>query len=287
MSEHKSPEFKKLEKNGLSILIKWAEKEGWNPGKYDIDVFWETDPDGFYGYFIDDKMIGGGSVISYNGEFGFMGFFIVKPEFRSLGLGRELWYKRRNTLLSRLKAGAAIGMDGVVSMQQFYRKGGFEIAFVDERHERFGESFKLNKNISEIYDSDIDRILRYDKVCFGLPRPQFLIPWLKMPGVKSFKYLENGKLKGFAIIRKATIGYKICPLFADNLSIAEKLYKACLNSSPGMPFYIDIPLINSDAVTLIKKYKTKYVFECARMYYGNPPQVDISKVFGITTFELG
>ncbi|MFK7947270.1 MAG: hypothetical protein AB8G11_06765 [Saprospiraceae bacterium] len=40
-------------------------------------------------------------------------------------------------------------------------------------------------------------------------------------------------------------------------------------------------------VALIKKDDAKYVFECARMYYGNPPKVDFNKVFGITTFELG
>ena len=36
-----------------------------------------------------------------------------------------------------------------------------------------------------------------------------------------------------------------------------------------------------------KKYATDYVFGCARMYYGNPPDININKVFCITTFELG
>ncbi len=60
-----------------------------------------------------------------------------------------------------------------------------------------------------------------------------------------------------------------------------------LNSVTGQPLFLDIPVINRDAVALIKKYKTNYVFECARMYYGKSPQIDIRKVFGITTFELG
>jgi len=29
------------------------------------------------------------------------------------------------------------------------------------------------------------------------------------------------------------------------------------------------------------------VFEAARMYLGVPPPVDIAKVFGVTSFELG
>ena len=31
----------------LDILIAWADSEGWNPGRYDADIFWDTDPDGF------------------------------------------------------------------------------------------------------------------------------------------------------------------------------------------------------------------------------------------------
>ncbi len=112
-------------------------------------------------------------------------------------------------------------------------------------------------------------------------------PWLKLPDNKTFKYIDEGKLKGFAVVRKANKGYKVCPLFADNEIIAEELYKACLNSVVGEPLYFDIPVINKGAVNIIKKFKADYVFECARMYYGKQPEMDIDKIFGITTFELG
>jgi GNAT superfamily N-acetyltransferase len=276
--------FQKLDFEGLKSLVKWAEEEGWNPGLNDAEVFWKTDPDGYYGYYYKGELIAGGSIVSYEGQFGFMGFFIVKPGYRSHGIGRKLWYQRRDTLISRLNKSATIGMDGVIAMQPFYNKGGFEIEFRDERHERIGEGFEIDKSISSIEEKNFDSILSYDKKSFGFSRPQFLIPWLKQSTVKTFKYVEDKKLKGFAVIRKANKG---CPLFADNPEIAEELYKACLNSVIGEPLYIDIPMINQEAVALIKKYNTTYVFECARMYYGKPPDIEINKVFGITTFELG
>jgi GNAT superfamily N-acetyltransferase len=279
--------FQKLDFEGLKSLVKWAEEEGWNPGLNDAEVFWKTDPDGYYGYYYKGELIAGGSIVSYEGQFGFMGFFIVKPGYRSHGIGRKLWYQRRDTLISRLNKSATIGMDGVIAMQPFYNKGGFEIEFRDERHERIGEGFEIDKSISSIEEKNFDSILSYDKKSFGFSRPQFLIPWLKQSTVKTFKYVEDKKLKGFAVIRKANRGYKVCPLFADNPEIAEELYKACLNSVIGEPLYIDIPMINQEAVALIKKYNTTYVFECARMYYGKPPDIEINKVFGITTFELG
>lgn len=280
-------QFLKLDFEGVKTLVKWAEIEGWDPGLYDADVYWATDPDGFYGYFKDGELIAGGSIISYNGEFGFMGFFIVKPKYRSSGIGRKLWYQRRDTLLSRLKEGASIGMDGVVEMQSFYEKGGFKTAFRDERYEKIGIAFRVDKNITSIKDNDIESILAYDNNCFGFSRPKFLNPWLKTLNNKTFKYVDGGKLRGFAIVRKTIAGYKIGPLFADNEIIAEELYKACLNSVVSKALYLDIPVVNKGAINLIKKYEATYVFECARMYYGKPPNIDMNKVFGITTFELG
>ncbi len=286
----KNPEnytLQKLDIYGVRKLVKWAEDEGWNPGPRDGEVYYNTDPDGFYGYYNKEELIAGGAVVSYTGEFGFMGLFIVKPGYRSMGLGRKLWYQRRDMLIKRLNPGAAIGMDGVVAMQPFYEKGGFRIAFRDVRYQKTGEIFPIDKNISPVGYGDLEQIIAYDKQCFGVKRSQFLIPWLQLPESKSFKYTENGTLKGFAITRKAAEGHKICPLFADSFPIAEKLYHACLNAFPGEPVFLDIPEVNNDAVALMKKYDASYVFECARMYYGNPPSVNMDNVFGITTFELG
>ncbi|AKP50847.1 GNAT family N-acetyltransferase [Cyclobacterium amurskyense] len=280
-------QFKKLDFEGLKTLLKWAEEEGWNPGPNDADAYWSTDPEGFYGYFHNADLIAGGSIVSYNMEFGFMGFFIVKPAYRSFGIGRKLWYQRRDALLSRLNKGSSIGMDGVLALQPFYQKGGFKIAFRDIRYEKEGMAFKIDKNISQIVEEDISSILAYDKQCFGFSRPQFIIPWLKLPDIKTFKYIENGQIKGFSIVRKANTGYKICPLFADSEFIAEELYKACLNSVIGKPLYIDIPIINQGALNLIEAFDAKYIFECARMYYGKSPNMRIDKVYGLTTFELG
>lgn len=280
-------QFRLLDLDGLKTLVNWAAQEGWNPGPRDAEVFFATDPEGFYGYFDHDEMIAGGSIVSYQKAFGFMGFFIVKPEYRSSGIGHKLWYQRRDTLLSRLNPGAAIGMDGVVAMQPFYKKGGFEIAFRDERHEKTGTAFVIEDHITPITDEDFEAIMVYDLQCFGFERSRFMKSWLKLPESKTFKFIENGRHKGFAVMRKANKGYKICPLFADDAAVATELYKACLNAVPGEPVYLDIPVVNQAAVELTKAFNTTYVFECARMYYGKPPDIPIDKVFGITTFELG
>jgi GNAT superfamily N-acetyltransferase len=287
MIDTKNFELRQLTKEGLQTLVTWAAAEGWNPGIHDHEVFWETDPEGFYGFYAGETLIAGGAVVSYHQTFGFMGLFIVHPEHRGQGIGRKLWHLRRDLLIRRLNPGAAIGMDGVVAMQPFYEKGGFRIAFRDERYERMGSAFDVSHRITTINVNDHELLMDYDIDCVGYDRKVFLRSWLRTPNSQGFKFMQDNRLCGYAVIRKAIEGYKIGPLFADTSEVAEELYKACLNASIGQPVFLDIPVINKGAVELLRKYEARYVFECARMYLGEAPHSSINKVFGITTFELG
>ncbi len=279
--------FRPLTFEEFKTLVDWAAREGWNPGLDDAELYWQTDDNGFYGYFDGNKLIGGGSIVSYDGQFGFMGFFIVHPDYRAKGIGRTLWKQRRDTLLARLQKDAAIGMDGVVAMQSFYQKGGFNIAFRDERYEKIGSAYPINPLVQNSTENDFEAISALDLECFGLRRKRFLSLWLKSNTSKVFKFTTDNHLAGFAVIRKCQTGYKIGPLFADNEAIAAALYERCLTEAIDEPVYLDIPACNEAAVTLVQKYQATYVFECARMYLGIPPKTAIEKIFGITSFELG
>lgn len=279
--------FKKLDFKELSILMEWAKNEGWNPGKQDAEIFWKTDPDGFYGLFNGVEMIGGGALVSYEEKFGTMGLFIIHPKYRGEGLGRNLWYKRRDTLLSRLESGAAIGMDGILHMQTFYVKGGFSIAFRNMRFMRKGASFKIDPCVIFYTDNDKNELTNYDLQCMGYQRNRFLHNWIHQEKGRTFVYREHGILKGYAVIREAETGMRIGPLFADNQFIAEALYKACLTHAGEHDVFVDIPLNHVDAVALFDQYSLTPVFECARMYLGTPPPLNIHKIFALTCPELG
>lgn len=279
--------IKKLKQIDLVTLISWASNEGWNPGKHDASVFWDTDPDGFYGCFFENNLIAGGSIVSYNREFGFMGLFIVHRDFRNTGIGRKLWHFRRDMLLSRLQPNSTIGMDGVLDMQPFYKKGGFKIAYRDERYEFLSKEFNLSNHISTIELNDFDDIVEYDIKIFSCSRSKFLKGWLFMPESKAIKFKKDNEILGYAVIRKAETGFKIGPLFANHVEIANELLISCFSAYPNHSVFLDIPSTNNDAVSLVKKYNGNYVFECARMYYGKVPNTPIHNIYGITTFELG
>ncbi len=271
----------------LDILVDWAAAEGWNPGLHDADIFWLTDPDGFIAAEQAGELVGGGSIVSYDGRFGFMGFFIMRPEYRSRGLGRRLWLRRRDRLISRLEGTATIGMDGVFDMQDFYARGGFVFSHRDLRFEGSGRPCPPADNLVALGDVPFDELLHYDAEHFPAPRPRFLQAWIAQPGGRALGALSYGKLRGFGVIRPCRRGYKIGPLFADDANTADALFRGLGDLAPQEPIFLDVPENNPQALALAQRHGMSEVFGCARMFYGDPPALEHSEIYGVTTFELG
>jgi Acetyltransferase (GNAT) domain len=55
----------------------------------------------------------------------------------------------------------------------------------------------------------------------------------------------------------------------------------------GAPLFLDVPDNNPAALELCRSFQMTEVFGCVRMYYGRPPTLQHSRIFGITTLEVG
>jgi GNAT superfamily N-acetyltransferase len=274
----------------VDTLVDWAAAEGWNPGLRDAELFWHTDTQAFVAAELDSELIGGGAITAYGREFGFMGFFIVQPEFRGRGLGNVLWHARRDRLLARLAPGATIGMDGVFTMQDYYAKGGFifshrNLRFVIERPATRRPA--VNPHVLPLGSTSVTEWQAYDRRCFPASRDRFLQGWISQPDSMAVGYWQQQKLQGYGVIRRCRQGCKIGPLFADDDVVADALYNALAPHAAGAPLYLDVPDYNHAAMALVQRHGMKEVFGCARMYLGPAPAVDHERVFGITSFELG
>jgi hypothetical protein len=268
----------------LDIMVEWSAKEGWNPGLYDADAFYATDPKGFFMGFLDEQPITCISAVSYDSKFGFLGFYITKNEFRGLGYGIQVWNKAINYLKTQ-----NIGLDGVVEQQENYKKSGFKLAYNNARYQFNSQKFNQDDpNIIPAHKISIDGLNHYDNLFFPADRKKFLSKWIKQPESSTFVYIADKQIQGYAMIRRCREGYKIGPLFADNFTIANKLFKSLVNSvKENSPVFLDIPEINQNAVTMAALHKMEKVFATARMYTRNFPNLPIDKIYGVTTFELG
>ena len=266
------------------VAVSWAAKEGWNPGLYDADSFYKTDPYGYFIGYLGSEPISCISAVSYDGKFGFLGFYIVKPEYRGKGYGIQIWNAAMKYLNNH-----NIGLDGVVSQQENYKKSGFKLAYRNIRYEGVGTKSDINdQNIIPLSQVSFEQLLEYDKRMFPVPRPIFLREWIKQPESSAVAYIKDKRLTGYGMVRKCKIGFKVGPLFANSPEIADKLFQKMRSfTGKATPIFLDTPEVNKEAITLAKTHKMKPMFETARMYTKKQPLVNLNRVFGVTTFELG
>lgn len=279
--------YRQATRTDLDISVEWAAAEGWNPGLSDADVFWETDPSGYVCAERNGEVIATGSVVSYQGNFGFMGFFIVQPDLRGHGIGRAFWHWRRDRLVARLDPGAAIGLDGVFDMQPFYAAGGFEFAHRTIRMAGTGQRADRSPDTVELSALPFSDVAAYDEHHFGFPRARFLRRWISPPSGLGLALVHNDKIAAMGVIRPCRIGYKIGPLFADSPGLAESLFVSLSSCAADRPIFLDTPENNFDATALADRHGLTEVFGCARMYYGPAPLLPWGNIFGVSTFELG
>ncbi|SEN47038.1 GNAT family N-acetyltransferase [Nitrosomonas marina] len=276
----------------VDILIEWAANEGWNPGLHDAGLFWAADSEAFIAAEYDGRLIGGGAITAYRDEFGFMGFFVILPEYRGRGFGNILWHARRNRLLARLRPGASIGLDGVFAMQDYYAKGGFvfshrDIRFRAEIPEHYPTVLNDKAEIVPLASVPLDQVLAFDRTCFPASRTAFLQVWVNQPDALALGCLHDGKFAGYGVVRRCLEGFKIGPLFANDSHIAEALYARLAAFAAGGPLYLDAPENNPAAIAFAEQHSMIEVFGCARMYLGPAPALAHEHIFGVTTFELG
>jgi ribosomal protein S18 acetylase RimI-like enzyme len=266
----------------MDVAIGLAAAEGWNPGLHDADAFRTADPGGFLIGLLDGEPIGCVSAVSYEGRFGFVGLYIVAPRHRGRGYGMQLW----KAAMDRL-SGHNVGLDGVVAQQENYRRSGFVLAYRNVRFEAGGGG-AAPPELVDARAVPFEILCAYDRRVFPAARPGFLHAWIDGPGARALASFEGNTLRGYGVIRPCRTGFKIGPLFADTPGIAEALYRGLSSHAPaGTPVYLDVPEVNPDAMALPERYGMRRVFETARMYTGVAPDVEMDRVFGVTTFELG
>jgi GNAT superfamily N-acetyltransferase len=276
-----------MRRDELDLAIDLAAAEGWNPGLHDADAFWAADPGGFLVAEVDGEVAGCISAVRYGSEFGFIGLFIVLPHLRGHGIGSALWATGADQLIGRL-----VGLDGVPDQQPYYRRKGFTLAW---QNARYGGTAPASQPtaptppaVVPLRTVDVEMLRADDRRVFPAARDSFLDAWTGLPDATGLAWMEDGRLLGWGVIRASRTGHKVGPLVADEPRVAAALFDALAGSvPPGSDVFLDVPLPNHAALELARSRGLTPGFETARMYTGQAPAVELDRVYGVCTFELG
>lgn len=278
----------------FSVAVEWAANEGWNPGLNDLECYHAADKKGFFLGIADSVPVASISAVQYNTSFGFIGFYIVKPEFRGMGFGKAIWDHGMNYLNNC----CTVGLDGVPEQQENYAKSGFSLAWNNVRYVGTPERALSGKTdiktmppfvIRPMVPDNLMDVMKYDQSVFPAGRENFQKRWFSQVGGKGSVAIDaNDRIRGIGFIRPCRLGYKIGPLTANDRESAYSLFYELLRLvPPDSQVAIDVPLPNKLAVGLAESAGMNPAFKTARMYNGPHPDISLDRIFGITSFEIG
>lgn len=268
------------------LVRSWAAEEGWNPGLADAPAFFAQDPGGFFLGRVDGEPVSAISVVNYDEAYAFLGFYLVRPEFRGLGHGLTTW----RTALAHA-GGRSVGLDGVPAQQDNYRRSGFTTAYRTARY--VGEVPAPDGPVAGVVGAELvdpAALAAYDAACHHADRPRFLSAWLGTPGHRTLVRVADGRPTGYGVVRPAQDEARVGPLFADTAADAAALLDALAGAARDFGsdrIAVDMPEANPAAARLALERGLEPTFETARMYTGPVRPVARERVFGVTTLELG
>tara|TARA_Y100001968_G_C19440410_1_gene762199 strand:- start:2698 stop:3588 length:891 start_codon:yes stop_codon:yes gene_type:complete len=290
--------IKPLQIEDISNITNWLRIEGFAPGSGDLNIYRNTDNQGIWVGWLNDKPIGCIAGIRYNSSYGFIGLFFVLEGYRGNGFGVELW---KHALLY-LKDIPCIGLEAAPNRINDYSNWGFQISSTTTRWQWKSEGGFIVDNL--YIDSDLQGIKvieavslpsslvqTYDANREPSPRPHFLTDWLNHPEGKVLGLVdEKGNCHGFGRIRpcllKNDVGWRIGPLLADTPPLAEFLLRELVSSHSGVVL-LDSPGLNPYSKYLLERLGFSSISQTYRMYKGSQPPVSMNQVYGLACLELG
>ncbi len=262
-------------------MLDWAGREGWNPGVRDAASFHAADPGGFLASIHDGEPAAVISLVRYADAFSFLGLYICRPDLRGQGYGMRVW----NAALE-FAGDRVIGLDGVPEQQANYARSGFDLAWRNARFQGLGGGAQPD-GLVDLNTVAFEEIVAFDHGVFEADRQRYLQGWIAQPGAIRLGARRDGTLAGWGLLRPCLVGWKIGPLLANDEETATRLLDGLLASVPGETVSLDVPLPNAAAVKAATERGMVEVFSTARMYKGTPLALDLDRIWGVTSFELG
>ena len=283
-----------------SIVVKWMAEEKWRPGLKDAECFLACDPSGTLVGELNGKPICCVAITKYGDNFGFIGMYIVRKEYRGKGYGLTIF----NAAIERVKpTRTPLALYSVLHREKMYQKKGFQSHCYGARFDfDVPTAISCLSEISEqspvsvqcLDQVDHEALFAYDSHTFGFPRHAFLSKWLRVPGSQAHVATDGeGSVVGYVVARPTFVkeeGFKIGPLFADSVTIAEKLLKAVieeLQEEEPVPA-VCIYSFTEKGKLLASRLQGKRSLDCVYMTTaGFLPKACFDKWFGVTTLETG
>jgi ribosomal-protein-alanine N-acetyltransferase len=292
-ARHSVLHIRPLQKDDIADVTTWARQEGFAPGSGDVAIYRHTDRQGIWVGWLGSERVGCITGVRYSAAYGFLGLYLVRPQWRGRGYGLQLWRQA----LHHLADLPCIGLEAATDRVDDYAGWGFAPASPTTRWQAISDGQQSPPAPAEgwqLLQGDAipeQAVQAFDAQREPSPRPHFLNQWLQHPAGTVLALIDAaGVCHGFGRIRPCLLpkgeGWRIGPLMAETPEAASLLLQALLRRHPGVVL-IDAPGANAAAAPLLQGLGFSPVSTTLRMYRGEAPAVSLCDVFGLACLELG
>jgi GNAT superfamily N-acetyltransferase len=263
--------------------------EGWNYTSVELERMLKLDPDGSFLY-VADVPLGVATSVSY-GHTGVLGHLVVSKK----GRGRKIGQTLLNHCMDYFDS---VGADSVILYatqdgERLYSRIGFA-----KKHKTLCVNAKIPQasvspkglEVQMLEESDISDVIALDAEMFGDDRSKLMSMLCNEFPKHSMKVSRGKDLVGFILARETPIGYDLGPWVcaSDNPEDAMNLFAAEISTFSRGTMFLGAFAENVQVARLARGLEKQMSWQVDLMVRGGGRyERDISKVFGVSAFELG
>lgn len=275
------------------------------PSFDEIDCYLACDPTALYAGELNDRPIGIACIFKYGDGYCHGGGAYVEENYRKSQYGMKILghVVKKSEPISNLTTYARTS-----KMSKLFKKylGNVDFLYSAETHNlksttAFTKLQEISQDTSLYYvkkvvDVNFETLVNYDKLTFGYNRKQFLYKWLYSTASHACVALNSkGAVAGYIVARESVVpneGYRIGPLYCEDISIAHALLKPVLQqiNKQGSSNSIQIccPIgKNPQVEELLKALGSEYVYKHSFIATNGLPRGRREHWFAITSTFCG
>ena len=270
----------------LAEAMKLKESADWNQTEKDWQRLIDLDPEGSFAAYLDGRVIGTVTTITYGRKLSWIGMMLVDFLYRRLGIGIGLMQAALHYLHG---IGVdSIKLDATPAGRPLYESLGFRAEGQIERWA--GNATWLAKQDRLKIDPENRLVIdEFDCQAFGVDR-RILLDFLiaDCPVEPLMVKAPDGRLEGYALARPGSKAFYIGPIVAKYKEVALSLLDGMLSQLIGKPIYLDFNTgfgLETEVLTHRGLVKQR---DLTRMGFSQERSVGTSNlIFGIAGPELG
>ena len=245
--------IKNLQEQDLSLFFHYAQLEKWDIEEIHIRTLLKTNPDDFFIFYENSKLLGFVVALRESEEFGFISSVLVLEEFRNLGYGKMIF----SFALEHLE-GCQIALDSLLTQESFYEQFGFE-SYFDVIHYKF-----ITGNITA--KSHNYELIDFDKKLSLLGVSEYIRLLLSQHTLEYKAIKSHNTVSSYAFSFAYKDGYKIT-IDADNINETSTLFFALADKyDKGTNIYIQVTKLSPLLEILVQTLQMSKVSKMTRMY---------------------